>query len=123
MSALSSGDCGFQGRQKLDHLLVLAQPEIAIGQQEDGLLVRRLRVRHEPLQLGGLRDIGRLVIGQREIQANRQIVRLRFQCLLVLDDGFFVKSGARQGRAQVRPRHHVSGDLLQVGAIFGESRR
>ena len=114
----------FQGREQLDDLFVLAQAQVAIGQQEDRLPVGRLLLDGFRQFLRGGGDLGGLVIvPERQVHADGEVSRFEVQRLPVLDDGVFVLAGFGERRAQVGAGHDALGRLFQVGAIFGDGAR
>ena len=85
------------GDRAADHLFVLAEAQPAIGQQQ-----RRLQFAGGgPVDLFEARPplpAGRSCSRQRQVQFDRRVSRLEFQCPAVLRDGVLVAADARIGR-------------------------
>ena len=92
-----------QGRKQVDSLWKLPGLQVTIAQQQgDPQIVRTGGVQGLEL-MDGLRDLGRLVVGEREIETKpfRDLRRGQFHGGAVLLDGFRVSSEARQHHSEV----------------------
>ena len=88
-------------RQKLDDTRVVPRLELTVGQKEEGGRVRGVEGDH-PLELGeGLRDLGRLVEGQGQVEAHRSQRGIELERLSILLGRILVAAQAREGRPEV----------------------
>src|SRR5262245_14449026 len=95
----------FQRREQIDDLFVLAQPDLTIGQNQNGGQTFGLIFRYRGYERrhlgGGLGEQRRLVIGESQVVPDRLVALVARESLFVLGDRIFVSSEPRVSRAKV----------------------
>ena len=87
------------GGEQSDDFLVFIELKVAIGEEGQGLaILGLLRDNRGEMRCGG-RDVGRLIIRDREVELDGGVGRIFLERLRVFGNRFFITPGAREGGA------------------------
>ncbi len=100
-------------REQLDHPGVVAQLELAVGEQEEGRALGGVALQHLLELRGRLLGVAGLVEGEAQVEADPHLAGVGLERLAVVPDRVLEAAEAGQGGAEVGARVQAPGDELE----------